>query len=256
MFVSKAFVGLTMAAAATAQSVTSVWLPNLALFDFPVTVQGSIVSSNKDATTVAIQCPARFQTTFYCSILDVMTVTWGPSTLGYNYDQYRDNGNGISTLRISESYDCALRSSTAVCANAFTEQGGEGPVFTDTGTLTFTNYATYGNWPLTVAIAAPTTATKTETALTTSSDQADTGASSTLAITTPSAAWPRPDSTSVIANTTSHFTPSASPTKPENVTNLQATPLVVTGSGTYSMSTPFSNMVGMAAIVGAIVMLF
>lgn len=101
MIASNLLVGLAVATAVAAKSLTSLWLPNFSSWDFPFTVLGSLIGSSDEATTVAMRCPHfldhRSTYSYFCATVNVMTVTYGPETVAYQYDLYSTGSEG--TLR-------------------------------------------------------------------------------------------------------------------------------------------------------------
>lgn len=91
---------LALAAGAVASdSLTSLWLPNIAPYRFPYTLQGSRIAADEEATTVAVHCPGG-QPAMYCSELNHMTVTYGPTILGFNYIMYTSQDGNPSHLHM------------------------------------------------------------------------------------------------------------------------------------------------------------
>ncbi|KAH6900585.1 hypothetical protein B0T10DRAFT_471092 [Thelonectria olida] len=247
--------GLALAATAAAEPLVTAWLPNLASPYFRLTLLGSIISSNEDATTVSVHCPARPIETTYCPMFNYMTVTYGPSTLGFIYTKYQSGSDSYTDLRLIETLGCVMYPSSAVCVDSFTDAGGEGG-WSDIGTQTWTDLERYTDVNVvTISITAGAAkATTTESASTAQATPGSSGALSTLAPTAPSTTpLPTPETSSIFPNGTSHTTTSASLTEPESTSDAESTPPAITANGAHSLSAQHPGMIGIAAIVAAVV---
>ncbi|KAI5458578.1 hypothetical protein BGZ63DRAFT_426954 [Mariannaea sp. PMI_226] len=218
-----------MATTATADSVITVWLPDTG--PWPCQLWGSVIDANQEATTVSVHCGSDHRQLF--SNLDShLTVTYGPSTVGYVYTEYSLHDGTVDTNQPAyETLACDLHSSSAICRDTFTP-ARSGTVWSETATRTWAdlNAATYNHD--TVTITATATSGKAEA---TSRGQTSSGSLSASVVTTNDASLTETGSTTALEST-------SSPT--------------ATGSSANALSAQqYPIAVGIAVVVGAIIVL-
>jgi len=127
--------GLAFAGFSFAQSTTiSLFVPGA---DTQPLV-GSVIGSDKDATTYALQCAPGTDGSD-CGFPGVFTLTEGPSTAVYAISEDIEASGGSTILAFTALIDCSLAGSSAVCTESYGGQEANDPG-QSTETLTGTDF--------------------------------------------------------------------------------------------------------------------